>query len=246
MKITEYIKNNILYLDGGMGTLLQSEGLRAGELPEAWNITRPEIITGIHRAYYDAGSNVVNTNTFGANILKFSEDELDAVVRAAIENARRAASESRGTQEKWVALDIGPTGKMLRPYGDLDFEDAVGIFAKTVKLGVDINNLPDGTFCEAYCKLMCQIRERYPQCKVVCLIGDYLNQAIEQSILQMAAHYGAKTVNFFRVNGFNDLGGYSPTSLENKGSQPNMPKHDYSGETGGCHPGSEAMAFMAT
>lgn len=109
----------------------------------------------------------------------------------------------------------------------------------------DINALPDGTYCEAYVKLLCQIRERYPQCKVVCIIGDYLSSSIEQSTLEIAAHYGAKTVNLFRVNGFNDLGGYSPETLSNKGSQPNMPKHDYSGDTGGCHPGSKAMEYIA-
>ena len=136
MSITEYIKNNILYLDGGMGTLLQSEGLRAGELPERWNISHPDVITKIHRAYYDAGSNVVNTNTFGANILKFSPDELESIVRAAVENARAAIDTSRGDQQKFIALDIGPTGKMLKPYGDLDFEDAVSVFAETVRLGV--------------------------------------------------------------------------------------------------------------
>ncbi len=136
MKITEYIKEHILYLDGGMGTLLQAQGLRAGELPERWNLTHPEIITGIHRDYYDAGSNVVNTNTFGANILKFSPDELDTIVKTAIENARTAAKSSSGNQEKWVALDIGPTGRMLAPYGDFDFEEAVNVFAETVKLGV--------------------------------------------------------------------------------------------------------------
>ncbi len=136
MKITEYIKEHIIYLDGGMGTLLQSEGLSAGELPERWNLTHPDVITGIHRDYYNAGSNVVNTNTFGANILKFSPDELDTIVKAAIENARAAAETSSGTQEKWVALDIGPTGRMLAPYGDFDFEEAVSVFAETVKLGV--------------------------------------------------------------------------------------------------------------
>ncbi len=136
MKITEFLKNNILFLDGGMGTLLQERGLGAGELPERWNLEHPEIIADIHRAYFDAGSNVVNTNTFGANILKFSKEELDAIVKAAIENARVAAEASISTQEKFVALDIGPTGKMLNPYGDLDFEDAVSIFAETVKLGV--------------------------------------------------------------------------------------------------------------
>ena len=93
MSITEYIKNSILYLDGGMGTLLQSEGLLAGELPERWNITHPDVIRSIHRAYFDAGSNVVNTNTFGANILKFSEDELDKIIGAAVENAQESLKE---------------------------------------------------------------------------------------------------------------------------------------------------------
>ena len=122
-----------------------------------------------------------------------------------------------------------------------------GIYAKAdaAKTRAEINALPDGTFCEAYVKLLCQIRERYPQCKVVCIIGDYLSSSIEQSVLQIADHYGAKSVNLFRVNGFNDLGGYSPSTLKNKGRQPNMPKHDYSGDTGGCHPGSAAMKFIA-
>ncbi len=136
MKITDYIKEHILYLDGGMGTLLQAQGLMPGELPERWNMSHPDIITAIHRDYFDAGSNVANTNTFGANVLKFTEPELDTIIKAAIENARLAAESSRGTQEKWVALDIGPTGHMLAPYGDLDFEDAVEVFAKTVRLGV--------------------------------------------------------------------------------------------------------------
>ncbi|MBQ8862138.1 MAG: homocysteine S-methyltransferase family protein [Clostridia bacterium] len=135
MKITEYIKENLLYLDGGMGTLLQAEGLAPGELPERWNITHAENIIKIHRDYYNAGSNLVNTNTFGANILKFGREELEDIVRSAIANARKAANESRGSQPKWVALDIGPTGRMLKPYGDFDFEDAVSVFAETVKLG---------------------------------------------------------------------------------------------------------------
>ncbi len=136
MKITDYIKENLLFLDGGMGTLLQAQGLAPGEMPENWNLSRPEVITRIHREYFDAGSNVVNTNTFGANALKFSEDALDAIVKAAVENARRARKESCGKQEKYLALDIGPTGRMLKPYGDFDFEDAVEVFAKTVRLGV--------------------------------------------------------------------------------------------------------------
>ncbi len=136
MKIREFLKNNILYLDGSMGTLLQESGLGVGELPERWNISHPEVIKKIHRDYFDAGSNIVSTNTFGANLLKFSKDELEKVIKAAFENAKAAREESHAPQEKFIALDVGPSGRMLAPYGDLDFEDAVALFAETVKLGV--------------------------------------------------------------------------------------------------------------
>ena len=138
MKITEFIKDNFLYLDGAMGTQLQEAGLLPGELPERWNITRPDLVTKIHKEYFDAGSNVVSTNTFGANILKFSKDELRSIIEAAIKNARRAANESMGAQPRWVALDIGPTGRMLKPYGDLDFEEAVDVFRESVRLGAEL------------------------------------------------------------------------------------------------------------
>jgi len=136
MKINEYLKNNIVYLDGGLGTLLQSLGLEAGEFPEKWSLTHSEDIIGIHKSYFDAGSNIVCTNTFGANSLKFHDAELDNIIKSAVANARAAAEASFGKQEKWIALDIGPLGKLLKPFGDLDFEDAVEIFSKTVKLGV--------------------------------------------------------------------------------------------------------------
>lgn len=135
MKVIDYIKNDLLILDGGMGTLLQQKGLPAGELPERWNISHPEIVQEIHRAYYDAGSNVVSTNTFGANLLKFSHMELEEIIAAAVNNARIAKDTSSNTKEKFIALDIGPSGKLLKPYGDLDFEDAVKLFAETVKIG---------------------------------------------------------------------------------------------------------------
>ena len=134
MKITEYLKDNFIFLDGGTGTLLQAAGLGAGELPERWNITHPDVVRKIHRDYYDAGSNVVSANTFGANILKFPREELEQIVKAAIGHVRAAMAESATSQPKWVAVDIGPTGRMLAPYGDLDFEDAVAVFAETVKL----------------------------------------------------------------------------------------------------------------
>lgn len=136
MNIRDFIKNNIVYLDGGMGTLLQKSGLQPGELPERWNISHPEVIREIHKNYYDSGSNVVNANTFGANTLKFSMDELDEIICHAVKNADEARKASSGEQEKFIALDVGPTGKLLKPLGDLDFEDAVKIFAETIRLGV--------------------------------------------------------------------------------------------------------------
>jgi len=93
MNFKEYLENNIVYLDGGMGTLLQAKGLKPGEHPEHWNISHPEVITEIHKAYYDAGSTVVSTNTFGANELKFAENELEKIVKAAFENAKTARAQ---------------------------------------------------------------------------------------------------------------------------------------------------------
>lgn len=136
MNFRDYLKNNIVYLDGGMGTILQKNGLKPGEYPERWNITHSEIIRDIHKSYFDAGSNVVNTNTFGANTLKFTREELDEIVKAAVENVKWARDNSESKSYKYIALDIGPSGKMLKPYGDFDFEEAVSVFAETVKLGV--------------------------------------------------------------------------------------------------------------
>ena len=135
MNFTDFLKDNIVRLDGGMGTLLQAKGLTPGEHPERWNVTHPETIVEIHREYYDAGSNVICTNTFGANCLKFSEEELETLIRTAVDNAKAARDASGGKQHKYIALDIGPTGKLLKPLGDLDFEDAVEVFAKTVRIG---------------------------------------------------------------------------------------------------------------
>nr|MCR4687202.1 homocysteine S-methyltransferase family protein [Lachnospiraceae bacterium] len=91
----------------------------------------------IQKSYYDAGSNVVLSNTFGANILKFEEEELREIIFAAIKNAREAANRSTGTQEKFVAMDIGPLGKLLKPYGDYEFDDAVKAYALSAKIGTE-------------------------------------------------------------------------------------------------------------
>ena len=136
MKLREFLQNNIVTLDGGMGTLLQERGLKPGESPESWNLTHPDDIVAIHKAYYDSGSNIVNTNTFGANSLHFPMEELEDIIKAAVKNADTARSLSDTETEKYIALDIGPTGRLLKPMGDLDFEEAVEVFAHTVRLGV--------------------------------------------------------------------------------------------------------------
>lgn len=136
MNFREYAKENIVILDGGMGTMLESFGISPSESPESWCLTHPDKIIAVHKAYFDAGSSVVNTNTFGANLLKFSEDELERVISSAVSCARRAAELSESKKEKFVALDIGPLGRLLKPFGDLEFEKAYEIYAKTVKVGI--------------------------------------------------------------------------------------------------------------
>ena len=132
----DYLQNHIVILDGGMGSLLQARGLQPGDMPERWNLSHADDIIDIQKGYYDSGSNVVNTNTFGANLLHFDEAELTQIIQAAVSNAKKARELSSSDKEKFIALDIGPTGRLLKPMGDLDFEEAVSIFAKTVQIGV--------------------------------------------------------------------------------------------------------------
>ena len=133
MSILDEMKVRRLYCDGGMGSLLQAAGLQAGELPERWNLSHPEIITEVHGKYLAAGADIMTTNTFGANRLKYDKDgELKAIIEAAIANARKAVEEAgRG----YVALDLGPTGKLLKPLGDLPFETAVSLYKEVVSIG---------------------------------------------------------------------------------------------------------------
>ena len=124
MTIREEIGKRILFFDGGMGTLLQEQGLQAGELPETWNLKNPEPIIQIHKAYLAAGADIILANTFGANRFKYGED-LEKIVTAGAESGKKA----------YVALDIGSTGKLLKPMGTLDFEEAVGGFAEIIRVG---------------------------------------------------------------------------------------------------------------
>lgn len=141
MKLLECVERGIFYLDGGTGTSLQAMGLKPGELPELWNLSHPENITALGKAYFEAGSHMICANTFGANCLKYDGREgrptVQQVVTAAVTCAQKARDTAEGGQpDKFITLDIGPLGRMLEPLGDLPFERAVEIFAETVRAGV--------------------------------------------------------------------------------------------------------------
>ena len=97
MSLSELMKRGPLFLDGGMGSLLQAQGLMPGEAPETWNLTHPEKITAIHRAYYEAGSHLVMANTFGVHPMRYPIDECERMIRAAVNCVKEAREESRTT-----------------------------------------------------------------------------------------------------------------------------------------------------
>ena len=132
--LTELIRTRPIFLDGGTGTLLQARGLAPGASPEVWNLERPQDLIDIHRAYYDAGSDLVMANTFGANPLKLRHAcPLADTVAAALDNLRTARD---AAGHGFLGLDIGPTGRLLSPLGDLDFDDAVDSFRQVIEAGV--------------------------------------------------------------------------------------------------------------
>lgn len=134
--LLDKLGKELLFFDGGMGTLLQKEGLQPGELPEVWNIEHYEAVQKIHKAYFESGSDIVLTNTFGANAVKFHSDKytLKEIVEKAIDNVRRAA-EAANKEEYYVALDMGPTGRLLQPMGDLSFEEAYNAYKEVMLYG---------------------------------------------------------------------------------------------------------------
>lgn len=138
--ILDRLGKELLFFDGGMGTMLQAAGLEPGELPELWNITHPEVVRRIHRSYMEAGSDILLTNTFGANALKFHDKNcsLKEIVSRALSHALDACklAEARG-RKVYAALSIGPTGKLLKPMGDLGFEEAYEAFKEVVEYAVE-------------------------------------------------------------------------------------------------------------
>lgn len=141
MKFIDLLGKERLFFDGAMGTMLQKNGLSAGEIPETWNITHRDTVYAIHKAYADAGCNIIKSNTFGANALKFKGTDytVEEIVTSAIDIAKTAVS---GKDKTFVALDLGPTGKLLKPYGELPFETAYELYKQQViagkKAGADL------------------------------------------------------------------------------------------------------------
>ena len=134
--LKERLGKEWLFCDGGMGTILQKKGLKGGELPETWNLKRPDDIMDLHLSYLNVGVNIFNTNTFGANRLKYPNN-LEEVVRAAVRIAKEARTRSGRKDDAYIALDIGPTGKLLEPLGELPFKEAIDIFAEVIRYGAD-------------------------------------------------------------------------------------------------------------
>ena len=130
-----------LYFDGAMGTMLQNRGLKLGEIPELYNMTHPEIIEGIHKEYLEAGAQIISTNTFGANRYKINKTDytVEEIITRAIEIAKRAKVDYEDT---YIALDVGSTGKVLKPIGDVSFEEAYEVFKEQMvageKAGADV------------------------------------------------------------------------------------------------------------
>ena len=149
-RLKESLGNTPLFFDGGTGTVLQAMGLKPGELPETWNLKKPELIEKLHYDYFMAGANIVKSNTFGAFITKFPL-ELERLIKAAIKNANKArnkAIKDSNRTDFYIAFDISPTGKLLKPMGDLDFEECIHLYKKTFEIAIKLylSNEEDTSF----------------------------------------------------------------------------------------------------
>lgn len=133
MKLEELLGKRLVFVDGGMGTMLQAAGLTGGEAPERWNLTHPETVAEVHRAYLAAGCDIVTANTFGATGARFGA-ELQKVIQAGVELARQGVEEAG---HGFAAFDMGPTGKLLAPYGELPFQEAVSLYRQAAAWGAE-------------------------------------------------------------------------------------------------------------
>lgn len=143
-------KREVIICDGAMGTLLQERGLPLGIAPEEWNLSHPEVVAHIHREYVDMGAEIVETNTFGGNRLKLSlyslEGELERINREAVRIAKEAVA-----NRTYVALSVGPTGRLLEPWGDLPFEKALKVYRE--QMGYALKENPDFAILETFSDL---------------------------------------------------------------------------------------------
>ncbi len=146
-----FFSDTPLIIDGGMGTMLQDEGLPAGASPDAWNIERPDVVERIHRAYIDAGARLITSNTFGSNAprQKRGKYPVSDLAAAGVRIAKRAAQHA--PEQCFVALNVGPLGVLLEPMGDLTEADAAGYFAEAIRAG--ITEQPDCILIETMCDL---------------------------------------------------------------------------------------------
>ncbi|HNZ97989.1 homocysteine S-methyltransferase family protein [Ruminococcus sp.] len=140
-------RNSFVFLDGGMGTMLQAHGIKTEHIPELLNITDPEAIMKIHRLYVESGADIIYSNTFGANRFKLSGSgySVDEVVSAGVANARKAAAGRALT-----ALDLGPIGQLLEPAGTLKFEEAYEVYKELVLAGKDADLIVIETMTDLY------------------------------------------------------------------------------------------------
>ena len=133
-RITELLSKRLLYFDGAMGTMVQKHGLKAGENPEVFSLTHPEVISAIHRGYREAGADIITANTFGANAHKLAASGYTPaeIISASVSLAKQAAG-----PDGYAALDIGPIGELLEPMGSLSFEEAYSMFREEVLAGAE-------------------------------------------------------------------------------------------------------------
>lgn len=179
MKITDLIKEKVLFFDGALGTLLQDRGIKYEKNAESLNITNPDEIINIHVEYLNSGANIIKTNTFGANIFKINDDALlEETIKKGIENARESIKRCNDKKDKFVALDIGPTGKLIKPLGDLEFEDAISSYARLGSLAKKYK--PDIILIETLNDLY-EIKASVLGIKETCDIPIFVSCAFEKS-----------------------------------------------------------------
>ena len=155
MEFKDLLKKEFIILDGGMGTMLQARGMKAGTIPETLNLENPRMLIDIHKEYIKAGADIVYANTFGANRFKLAKSgySVDRIIRAGVHNAKTAVAESENPSAL-VALDIGPIGTLLEPTGTLSFEEAYEIYKEEITAGKDADVIVLETMTDLYARYL--------------------------------------------------------------------------------------------